>query len=303
MVFRSERTGALKVKKAPGNGSQAKGVDFLAIKERADEISGFAETFSQGKILCVTNRKLCREDFSERIESIVRASHGRIGGIILREKDLPETEYRELAGKIMEICKQYGVLCILHNFADTAAALGAQAIHLPLPTLRKLSDSAPAESLKESSRPSGAADRAGDAILAKERKAADSCQNIGAGSYQSISAKAAAGGILSRFRIIGASCHSVQDALEAQALGCTYITAGHVFATDCKKGVPPRGLAFLHEVCESVSIPVYAIGGINEENYPQVLQAGAAGACVMSGLMRCENAEEYLSGFAGRASS
>jgi thiamine-phosphate pyrophosphorylase len=95
-----------------------------------------------------------------------------------------------------------------------------------------------------------------------------------------------------RFRVIGASCHSVEEALEAQQLGCTYITAGHVFATDCKKGLPPRGLDFLRAVCAAVDIPVYAIGGINSENLQDVMKCGAAGGCIMSGLMRGEWIEE-----------
>ncbi len=99
------------------------------------------------------------------------------------------------------------------------------------------------------------------------------------------------------FRIIGASCHSVADALEAQKQGAAYITAGHVFATDCKRGLPPRGLDFLREVCSAVSIPVYAIGGINAENYASVIKAGAAGACVMSGLMTCPEPSMYLDRF------
>ena len=100
-----------------------------------------------------------------------------------------------------------------------------------------------------------------------------------------------------QFRTIGASCHSVEDAMEAQRLGCTYITAGHVFETDCKKDLPGRGLAFLKAVCESVSIPVYAIGGINAGNLRSVRGAGAKGACIMSGLMRCEDPETYLASF------
>ena len=68
-------------------------------------------------------------------------------------------------------------------------------------------------------------------------------------------------------------------------LGASYVTGGHIFATDCKKGVPPRGLDFLKAVCSSVNIPVYAIGGINGDNINSVLNAGASGACIMSGLM------------------
>lgn len=92
--------------------------------------------------------------------------------------------------------------------------------------------------------------------------------------------------IAGKFEIIGVSTHSVEDAIKAQALGATYITAGHVFATDCKKGVPPRGLIFLRNVCKSVDIPVYAIGGINDENIKSVIEAGAQGGCVMSGIMK-----------------
>ena len=96
------------------------------------------------------------------------------------------------------------------------------------------------------------------------------------------------------FSVIGASCHSVDDAIEAQKLGCTYLTAGHVFVTDCKKGLAPRGLDFLQNVCESVSIPVYAIGGISAHNIASVRANGAAGACIMSGLMCCEDPAEML---------
>ena len=94
---------------------------------------------------------------------------------------------------------------------------------------------------------------------------------------------------------LGASCHSVADIEEAAALGCAYVTAGHIFATDCKKGLPGRGLAFLKEVCGSVALPVYAIGGIDAANISAVRAAGAAGACLMSGLMTCADVGKMLS--------
>ncbi len=192
-------------------------------------------------ILCVTNRALCEGDFLEKIDEIAQASPA---GIILREKDLPEAEYKTLAAKVMEICERNGVPCILHSFVNAAIELNCDKIHLPLHILRDMS-----EGQKE------------------------------------------------KFAVLGASCHSVSDALEAEQLGCTYITAGHVFATDCKKGVPPRGIDFLQSVCRSVSIPVYAIGGIDGKNIAAVRSAGAAGACIMSGLMRCGNAVDYMRNF------
>ena len=102
------------------------------------------------------------------------------------------------------------------------------------------------------------------------------------------------------FRVIGVSCHSQEDAVTAEKRGATYITAGHIFDTDCKKGMPGRGLSFLKEICKAVAIPVYAIGGISPENIDAVRAAGAAGACVMSGLMRCEDPESYLTSFSDR---
>ena len=92
---------------------------------------------------------------------------------------------------------------------------------------------------------------------------------------------------LSKFKIIGTSVHSVEEAIEAQKLGATYISAGHIFATDCKKDLPPRGLEFLKEVCNSVTIPVYAIGGIklSDVQMDEIIKCGAKGGCIMSGMM------------------
>lgn len=91
-----------------------------------------------------------------------------------------------------------------------------------------------------------------------------------------------------RFDRIGTSVHSVEEAREAVQCGADYLIAGHIFATDCKKGVPPRGLDFLKAVCSEVSVPVYGIGGIkrDEKQISSVLAAGAAGVCIMSDMMK-----------------
>ena len=93
---------------------------------------------------------------------------------------------------------------------------------------------------------------------------------------------------LSFFSQVGCSVHSVEEAQEAQRLGATYLTAGHIFATDCKKDLPPRGLGFLEQVCQSVSLPVYAIGGLHLEDaqLTEVMRHGAKGGCIMSEAMQ-----------------
>lgn len=92
---------------------------------------------------------------------------------------------------------------------------------------------------------------------------------------------------LTVFSQIGTSTHSPSEALKAQQLGATYVTAGHIYTTDCKKGLPGRGLDFLQNVCNAVTIPVYAIGGIklNDSQINEVKSCGVSGACVMSGMM------------------
>ncbi|MBR0141103.1 MAG: thiamine phosphate synthase [Ruminococcus sp.] len=189
------------------------------------------------KIICVTNRKLCDEDFLIRIEKIAVCQPD---AIILREKDLSVEEYISTAEKVMDICGKYNVKCILHNFINSAVKLKAEYIHLPLGILRETDKN-----------------------------------------------------ILSGFKI-GSSCHSVKDAKEAVSLGAEYITAGHVYETDCKKGIVPRGTLFLKSVCESVDVPVYAIGGISTENIKETIKAGADGVCLMSSFMKCENVSAYM---------
>ena len=87
---------------------------------------------------------------------------------------------------------------------------------------------------------------------------------------------------LAREHSLSVSVHSAAEARQAEAMGAQFLIAGHIFATDSKPGVPPRGLGFLLEVCESVRIPVFAIGGITTDNAQQCLDAGAAGICRMS---------------------
>lgn len=88
------------------------------------------------------------------------------------------------------------------------------------------------------------------------------------------------------FKVIGASTHSVDEAVLAKELGATYITASHIFETSCKSGMKPRGIDFLKNVLAAVDIPVYALGGIHPENASLCIEAGADGVCMMSEYMQ-----------------
>lgn len=93
-------------------------------------------------------------------------------------------------------------------------------------------------------------------------------------------------GRLDGFSEISVSCHSLADVKEAVQTGATQVLLGNIFETDCKKGLAGKGLDFLREISSESPVPVFAIGGISQRNLPLVLQAGAAGGCMMSGFMQ-----------------
>ena len=87
-----------------------------------------------GQVVAVTNRSLTERPFLEQIR---RVCEMHPDALILREKDLSEKEYEELAKKVMAICAEYKVPCILHTFWRVAEKLKCDTVHLPLPILRQ----------------------------------------------------------------------------------------------------------------------------------------------------------------------
>lgn len=85
---------------------------------------------------------------------------------------------------------------------------------------------------------------------------------------------------------ISISCHSMEDVEIAMAGGATQIILGTIFETECKKGVLGKGVEFVREICQKCPLPVYAIGGMNLQRLPLVIDAGATGCCMMSGFMQ-----------------
>jgi len=82
--------------------------------------------------------------------------------------------------------------------------------------------------------------------------------------------------------MLGASASSIEEAQEGESLGAAYVGAGPVWATPTKPDADsPIGLAGLAAICEAVSIPVVAIGGIDATNAARCIAAGAAGVAVV----------------------
>ncbi|HEY3064695.1 MAG TPA: thiamine phosphate synthase [Methylomirabilota bacterium] len=86
--------------------------------------------------------------------------------------------------------------------------------------------------------------------------------------------------------LIGASVHSLADAVEAEASGADWVVFGPVYDTASKRGYgPPQGLGALEHVAAAVRIPVIAIGGITPERVEDVCAAGATGVAVISAIL------------------
>ena len=92
--------------------------------------------------------------------------------------------------------------------------------------------------------------------------------------------------LIKKYKRIGVSIHSLDEAKEVENLGASYVVAGHIFKTDCKKGLEPRGLKFVEDLSSVLTIPIFAIGGIDEKNSQSVIDSGAFSVCMMSSLMK-----------------
>ena len=160
---------------------------------------------SKSCFIAVTNRSLCKRPFFDVMEDLSKKD---IKTIVLREKDLKEEDYYEIAKKCQEICENHSASLTIHNFVNVARKLGIKKIHLPYPVF-----------LKEA-------------------------------------------GNLTDFESVSTSIHKPEEALKAQELGADFVFAGHVFATDCKKGLPPRGLDFLRDVGKYINVN-YMLNKIN----------------------------------------
>ena len=98
--------------------------------------------------------------------------------------------------------------------------------------------------------------------------------------------------LLGNDKIIGVTAKTVAQAQKAQNAGADYLGSGAVFGTSTKADARPMELSLFQQICESVSIPVVAIGGINSDNVHLLKGRGMAGVAVVSGIFACKDIEE-----------
>lgn len=95
--------------------------------------------------------------------------------------------------------------------------------------------------------------------------------------------------ILGDDKIIGVSAHNVEQALLAQKDGADYLGCGASFPTGSKSDAGVIGVDTIKNICSAVSIPVAAIGGINEDNILKLSGSGIDGVAVISAIFARED--------------
>jgi len=117
------------------------------------------------------------------------------------------------------------------------------------------------------------------------------------GVLRSFSAAHGAEFLRANFKKLVASCHNEAEVCEALELGANAICLSHIFATDCKAGLAPKGLNLIREVREFFAGEIYALGGITPRNFVSVLRAGADRIAVMSSAMTARDASDFIRKF------
>ena len=101
-------------------------------------------------------------------------------------------------------------------------------------------------------------------------------------------------------KIVGCSAATTGEAVNAQNDGADYVAVGSIYESPSKSGTRPAGLETLREVRDRVSLPLVAIGGINEENVSEVMKAGADAVAVISAVLGAPDVGEACRRLAGR---
>ena len=131
------------------------------------------------------------------------------------------------------------------------------------------------------------AEKAGRLLIINDR--VDICQIVNADGVHlgqnDISLKEARS-ILKKDRLVGISCHSVEEAAEADKQGADYIAIGPIFKSPTKPELKTRGVGLLKEVDRKLQSLIVAIGGINKYNVAKVVESGADIIAVASAILR-----------------
>lgn len=103
--------------------------------------------------------------------------------------------------------------------------------------------------------------------------------------------------VLGTEKILGVTAKTVKRALEAEESGADYLGTGAIFPTTTKENAPITLISTLKDICQTVDIPVVAIGGLTCENIHQLSGTDIAGIAVVRDLMQARDIEKRTQEF------
>ena len=103
--------------------------------------------------------------------------------------------------------------------------------------------------------------------------------------------------VLGPEKILGVTAKTVKRALEAETSGADYLGTGAIFPTTTKENAPITLISTLKTICQTVAIPVVAIGGLTSDNIDQLIGTGIAGVAVVRDLMQAKDIEAKVQAF------
>lgn len=202
------------------------------------------------RLYAVTDRHWLKE--KETLEDKCReALRGGITFLQLREKDADRAFVREEAEELQKLCREKHIPFVIDDDIELAAELGLDGVHVGQKDLLKLMQSAGRRQIE---------DMAADQAVLRVRE------------------------IIGEDRILGVSAETVEEAVLAEKAGADYLGVGTVFPTSSKDDAIPVSHETLRAICNAVSIPVVAIGGITRDNLQELRGTGIDGIAVISAI-------------------
>lgn len=216
------------------------------------------------RLMLVSDRRAMTPHFLTALQS---ALEGGARFFQLREKDLPADKLRILARETAILCARFNATLVVNSAPKSALEIARENVcgaHFPERELANIEYSI-------SEFYSAALSPAAMSVSASAPSVSASC---------------------------GASVHSVEAARKAEKLGANYLVFGAVFPTTSHPGETPAGIEKLREVTQAVAIPVYAIGGIdNEYSIGACLENGAFGVAIRSAVWNARDVQRKVEEF------
>ncbi len=199
--------------------------------------------------------------------------------ILLRTKELDEADFYGLAVKVLKICAEFRREFIVNHFFGAAVNLGASFWLTSAQLAGLAKELGCGENLEY-----GQAKISGDAPKGRDFSLAELL------NFKKLNPNAK----------IYAPAHDLAQARISSKIA-DILVASHIFNTGCKAGEEPKGERLISSLkyanFNGRNPKIYALGGINEQNFPLAVNAGADGICLMSSAMKCENEREFLANF------